>query len=156
MAYPWQTTSSCRRSDVWDFIAFVAFFFLLFFLVHRISIDDQLYFKLNLRTVSAFLTQFLEDRNGHRARCKRANLPSNRKQNEIFYLRMRKTDILHRPHLNILKESNLSCYVWKSTLTHMQYDTWGSRMYPYCCWWNDRVTDFFWKISHINSEVSNN
>ena len=39
------------------------------------SIDAQLYFKLNLRTVSAFLTQFLEDRNGNRARCNEQTSP---------------------------------------------------------------------------------
>ena len=84
--------------------------FLLLFLVHTISsisIDAQIYFQLSLRTASAFFKQFFRRQKWPRPQSKiirRANLPSNRKQNEMSYLRMRKTDILHRPRFNISKE----------------------------------------------------
>ena len=91
---------------------FYCFFriFLLLFLVHTISTistDAQIYFQLSLRTVSAFFKQFFRRQKWPWPQSKiirRANLPSNRKQNEMSYLRMRKTDILHRPRFNISKE----------------------------------------------------
>ena len=84
--------------------------FLILFLVHTISsisIDAQICFQLSLRTASAFFKQFFRRQKWPRPQSKiirRANLPSNRKQNEMSYLRMRKTDILHRPRFNISKE----------------------------------------------------
>ena len=133
--------------------------FLLLFLVHTISsisIDAQICFQLSLRTASAFFKQFFRRQKWPRPQSKiirRANLPSNRKQNEIFYLRMRKTDILHRRHFNVLKEMEtyvaLSLFVW---LSEVRVNLFGCLKVTLFCnlvfMYGKSFLQFFWCSQH--------